>query len=215
MSTPTQPQILVFPGALVSHAIVTLNTIYRLLDTFTVHLLVHSSKLTLKHIESAGFDTGPIASGDLIIDAILQNGELEDWVDERDRPFGDLYFKPTLAGLVDNALGALEAKYGQDTFKIVIIDLFFTPTYDTYRAHGMKVFLIFTAGVAFFDLFQSVSKETIENDPDGLLTIPGLVGRDGKLVEFVKIDLVDITSPMAAAIISVAVRPDRLKSSPS
>ncbi|KIY68178.1 glycosyltransferase family 1 protein [Cylindrobasidium torrendii FP15055 ss-10] len=205
MATLTKPHILVFPGALVSHTIVTLNTIYRLLDAFTVHLLVHSSKLTLKHIESAGFDTVPITAGDLIIDAILQDGELEDWIDERDRPFGDFYFKPTLSSLVNKALNALEVKYGQDTFKVVIIDLFFTQTYDTYRAHGMKVFLIFTAGVAFFDLFQTVSKETVENDPDGLLTIPGLVGRDGKLVEFINVDLVDITSPMAAAIMGRSV----------
>ncbi|KIY68171.1 glycosyltransferase family 1 protein [Cylindrobasidium torrendii FP15055 ss-10] len=201
MSTPiTKPHILVFTGPFVSHTIVTLNTIYRLLDTFTVHLLAHSTKLILKHIESAGLGTAPIVSGDLIIDAILQDGELEDWIDERARPFTDFYFKPTLAAHVDKALGALEVKYGQDAFKAVIMDLFYTPTLDIYRAHKMKVLVIYTAAATFFDLFQSVSKESVESDPDGLLTIPGLNGRDGKLVEFKNIDLVEITSPVAALI---------------
>lgn len=200
MTTSTKPHILVFPGALVSHTIVTLNTVYRLLDTFNVHLLVHSRKLILKHIESAGLDNAPVAAGSLVIDAILQDGELEDWTDERDRPFIDFYFKPTLAAHVDKALGALEVKYGAATFKAVIMDLFYTPTLDIYRAREMKVFVIYTAAATFFDLFQTVSKQSVENDPDGLLNIPGLVGRDGKLVEFANIDLVEITSPVAALV---------------
>ncbi|KIY68179.1 glycosyltransferase family 1 protein [Cylindrobasidium torrendii FP15055 ss-10] len=193
--TITRPRILVFPGPFTSHTIVTLNTIYQLLDTFTVHLLVHSQKLILHQIRSSGFDTAPIDTGNLVIEPLLKDGELEDWTDDL-LGFVDFYFKPSLIAHNEKALLALEGKYGKGAFKALVIDMFYGLVFDTYRQHGLKIFLIFTAAGTFLDTFTRVSKEDIEDRPDDLLTFPGLVGRDGQLVAFPYIDFIEVLAPV-------------------